>query len=122
MANDHTHQFIGGLSALAVMTADKKENRTVLHNPLVALASGALLGKLLDVIEPANNPHHRQFFHSCLFLTGVAYGVKQVWDMKPETEVGRLARPAALITGGTYISHLLADAITPRSLPLIGKL
>ncbi|WP_370979008.1 metal-dependent hydrolase [Agaribacterium sp. ZY112] len=122
MANGPTHQLIGGLTALAVMTADKEENRTVLHHPLVALACGALLGKLPDVIEPANNPHHRQFFHGCLFLTGVGYGVKQVWDMKPQTEVGRLARAAGLIVGGAYISHLLADAVTPRSLPLIGKL
>ena len=122
MANGPAHQIIGGLTALAVMNADKEGNRTVLHHPLVALACGALLGKLPDVIEPANNPHHRQFFHSWVFLSALSGAMKGVWDMKPETEVGRLARAAGLIVGGAYISHLMADAVTPRSLPLIGKL
>ena len=123
MANGSAHQLIGGLSAVAAMAFDKGENKTVLHNPAVAFTCGALLGKLPDVIEPAlNNPHHRQFFHSWVFFGGLSYGVKTLWDMTPQTEMGRLARAAALIAGGAYISHLVADAVTPRSLPLLGKL
>lgn len=123
MANGSTHQMLGGLAGLAITRLDKPELRTPLHHPVVAFASGAILGKLPDVIEPAwNNPHHRQFFHGVVFLTGVSIGIKKVWDSHPETELGRWLRAAALIAGGAYISHLLADAVTPRSLPLIGKL
>ncbi len=123
MANGSTHQILGGLASLAVMELDKPELRTPLHNPVIAFAGGALLGRLPDVIEPAlNNPHHRQFFHSVAFLTALGISVKKVWDSHPETELGRWLRAAALIAVGAYISHLLADAVTPRSLPLIGKL
>ena len=123
MANGSTHQVLGGLAGLAVTVLDKPEGRTSLHHPIAALSLGALLGKLPDVIEPAlNNPHHRQAFHSILVLVALGVGVKKAWDAHPETELGRLLRAAALIGGGAYISHLLADALTPRSLPLIGKL
>jgi len=76
----------------------------------------------LQVAPSLNNPHHSQFFHSIVFLGGLSCGLNKVWNTRPQTELGRLGRAAALIAGGAYISHLMADAITPRSLPLVGKL
>lgn len=83
---------------------------------------GALCGSLPDLIEPATNPHHRQFFHSVAFGIIVFEGLRRVYKWQPNDDWQRLARGITLIAGGAYLVHLAMDSTTPRSLPLLGRL
>ena len=120
MANGITHKFVGGLTGLGVVIGEQDKEQPI--NPLLAIGTGAAFAKLPDILEPATNPHHRQFCHSLVVLTIIGYGVKKVYDWKPEDRAGEFWRAVALCAGVGYISHLVLDASTPRSLPVIGKL
>lgn len=79
------------------------------------------LASLPDKLEPATNPHHRQFFHSWLAAGGVAYLFRCLhrWDpVEPYKRIIRLIGKAACVA---YLAHLALDSLTPRSLPLIGR-
>ena len=123
MANGMTHSVVGGLSGLAVLLLDTDNQGRSAHNPVIAMAVGTFFGKLPDILEPAlRNPHHRQFFHSVLVLMALGYGLKKVYEWKPKDNVQGVLRCLTLCAGAGYVSHLLLDASTPRSLPLFGKL
>lgn len=124
MANSLTHKFVGGLTGLGVAVAleHAEQDKEKSINPLVAIVIGTISGKLPDILEPATNPHHRQFFHSWAILGVVGYGMKKAYDWNPEDRAGKFLRAVALCAGAGYISHLALDAFTPRSLPMIGKL
>jgi membrane-bound metal-dependent hydrolase YbcI (DUF457 family) len=123
MANGKTHSFAGGLTGLAVGLANpeiiKKDPKLLLAAPIV----GTFFGKLPDILEPAfKNPHHRQFFHSLAFVGMVGYGTKKVYDWNPEDNLEKAIRLLLLCASAGYLSHLVLDAATPRSLPLVGRL
>ena len=123
MPNGLTHTVAGGISGLAVAVLDKDENGNSYHNPLPAIGMGAVVGKLPDLLEPSlKNPHHRQFFHSLAILGLVGYGTKKVYDWEPQNMVESVVRGIALFAGVGYLSHLLLDAVTSRSIPLLGKI
>lgn len=123
MPNGFTHTVVGSAAALGVSFLDQKKSDTPVSNPLAAAAVGGLFGKLPDILEPAlNNPHHRQFCHSLTILFAVGYGVKKVWEWEPKDKFEEGLRVLALFAGTAYISHLVLDGFTPRSLPLVGKL
>ncbi len=122
MANGMTHSIVGGMSGLAVSLIDTDDNGQATHNPLISTAVGTIVGKLPDILEPALNPHHRQFFHSIAVLVALGYSVKKVYEWQPEDEVETFFKTVLLCAGAGYISHLLLDATTPRSLPLLGKI
>lgn len=123
MANGKTHSIAGAVAGLAVPLLDKD---TIKDNPELLVAGpviGNFFGKLPDIIEPAfKNPNHRQFFHSIAVLAAVGYGIKKTYDWQPEDKFEKLIRGILLCAGAGYLSHLALDAITPRSLPLVGKL
>lgn len=77
---------------------------------------GALAGILPDLIEPSINPNHRAFFHSLGFSAFVSYGVKCVNKSQTLTEEQKNILNA-LAAG--YLSHLCADIMTPKRLPLV---
>ncbi len=123
MPNQITHSVAGALSGLIVAMFDKKDDHETLHDPFLATAVGAISGRLPDILEPAlRNPHHRQFFHSFVVLVAAGYGLKKVYEWKPEDNFEAFVRRALLFAGTGYISHLLLDAATARSLPIIGKI
>lgn len=123
MPNGPTHSIVGGFSGLAVVLLDKDDNGNRNHNPLPAIVVGDVFGRLPDLLEPSlKNPHHRQFFHSLVILGLVGYGTKKVYNWQPEDTIESILRFLALCAGAAYMSHLLLDAVTPRSLPLIGKI
>ncbi len=74
---------------------------------------GALAAALPDFLEPADSSHHRRFFHSVIALCGLGWMASRVVRMPPSEFRSDLL---ALLAG--YGSHLAADALTPRSLPL----
>ncbi|HAV92818.1 TPA: hypothetical protein DCW38_06525 [candidate division WOR-3 bacterium] len=78
----------------------------------------AVASMLPDIIEPALNPMHRQFFHSvsCLILIGLM--LYKINDSTLESKSKELL--SSLFVG--YISHLIADLTTPAGLPLVGEI
>ena len=124
MANGKTHLVVGGLTGLAVALADHPaKSNTISHHPLTAVGMGALFGRLPDILEPSlRNPHHRQFFHSVTVLGATAYTVKKAYEWQPQNDWESFLRGLVLIAGGAYISHLVVDSVSSRSLPVIGKL
>ncbi len=122
MANGKTHLVVGAAVGLTVALADNKK-QAVSHHPVTAITVGSLFGKLPDILEPSlGNPHHRLFCHSLLVLTALGVGLKHLYEWQPEEAIDKCLRGLGLIAGCAYVSHLLCDATTPRSLPLIGKL
>lgn len=121
MSDGATHVVVGGLSALGFTLADRDSDGSV--NPALTVGTGIAFAKLPDVLEPAiNNPHHRQFCHSLIVLTAIGYGIKKAYDWRPTDSTDKVLRAIVLSAGIGYISHLLLDCLTPRSLPILGKL
>lgn len=120
MANGADHIAAGALTGVALAWYDQRQGEVV--NPLLAIGVSTVFSKLPDWIEPATNPHHRQFFHSISFLAMLGYGLKKTYNWKPENKSSQILRFLTLCAGAGYISHLLLDASTPRSLPILGKL
>ena len=90
---------------------------------IVALSGvGALSGSLPDLIEPAINPNHRQFFHSVTFAFALAAGMRELYTWQPVEPLHKLTRGIALAASGAYLIHLAMDSTTPKSIPLLGKL
>lgn len=85
--------------------------------PLIATALAAMTATLPDVIEPATNPYHRQFFHSIFFAILVGYGLFRLYEWKPQEDWQKALRFGGLAIGGAYLVHLVMDACTPFSLP-----
>ena len=123
MPNGFTHSIAGGLSGLAVALLDKDVDSNSRHNPLTAMGIGAVAGKLPDILEPSlRNPHHRQFFHSLAIFGLVGYGTKKIYDWEPQNQLGSALRSLAICAGVAFLSHLVLDTMTARSLPLLGKI
>ena len=121
MANGKTHILVGAAVGIGVALIDNKKH-SFSHNPITAMAVGGFFGKLPDLLEPATNPHHRQFCHSVLTAGMVSFGLSEVFKWDANSALEKVIRGTALIAGFSYLSHLVLDATTPRSLPLIGKL
>jgi inner membrane protein len=121
--NGPTHQFAGAIVALAITQTDANDKTSMLHHPAVAIALGAFLGRLPDMIEPSlGNPNHRQFFHSAAILGLLGIGIHKLYNRDPQSELDKLIRGLLLLAGSAYISHLVLDSLTSRSLPILGKL
>ena len=121
--NGPTHQFAGAIAALAITQSDAEDKASMLHHPAAAIPLGAFLGRLPDMIEPSlGNPNHRQFFHSIVTLSLLGTGVYKVYHWDPQDNLDRVLRGLLLLGGAAYLSHLALDALTAKSLPIIGKL
>ncbi|TAM43568.1 MAG: metal-dependent hydrolase [Gammaproteobacteria bacterium] len=123
MANGSTHRVVAALvvGGTAAYAQAETTGDQVNLRPLGAAALAAALTNLPDVLEPSlNNPRHRAFFHSVVFAGLVAYGMHKTHEWKPETPIEELVRFALLVGGGAVLVHLALDALTPRSLPLVG--
>lgn len=120
MANGTEHIAAGALTGTAMALYGQHKGEPV--NPVLAIGASTVFSKLPDWIEPATTPHHRQFFHSVCFFTILGYGLKKLYEWKPEDKSGQILRFLTLCAGAGYVSHLVLDGLTPRSLPLLGKL
>ena len=81
----------------------------------VNMGVGMALASLPDWIEPATNPNHRKFFHSLTTAGLVGYGMYGKHTNNIDVNLLDYIRSI----GFAYLSHLAADATTPKSLPLI---
>lgn len=70
---------------------------------------------LPDILEPATNPNHRQFFHSITAYGTVIYLSHRVGKSQFSIEEQNFLQ--CVLSG--YASHLLADSQTPKGLNII---
>lgn len=118
MPNRSEHEFFGALFGMAA-SCSSKEDPGWLANPVTGALLGKAAGRLPDIIEPALSPHHRKLFHSWAVFAGMGLAVKAAYDWQPEEEYQKTLRWIAIIAGAGYLSHLLLDSLTKRSLPLV---
>ena len=130
MPNFETHLKTGILTGL-INAAGKtllKEIQKVQQNPNQEIdwlritrnsalggIAGGIGGSLPDTLEPADNPHHRKFFHSKMVAVSVGTGMYY----NEKSELNEDAKIVISSAGYGYISHLLLDSQTPRGLPII---
>ncbi|HJP19405.1 MAG TPA: metal-dependent hydrolase [Nitrospinota bacterium] len=119
--NKNQHRVIGvavGVTVTLINHKIKKEKYPDTKFPWEELlfnsGVGFLLATLPDIIEPAFNPHHRKFFHSLAcggLIQYAAYG-KHTENM--DEKIRKRIQISALV----YLSHLVADATTTKSIPI----
>lgn len=119
--NAQAHRLAGAvtLATLSAALAPTSDDR--MPHAAVGCAGGYCFGTLPDIIEPATSPHHRQFFHSWAFAGLLAYGTYRLYRWDAPTLEEKCWRAIGLIAGGAYLVHLALDAMTKRSLPVIGR-
>ncbi len=106
---------------------------------LVARIVGGLVGggfgsRLPDVFEPATSPHHRSTMHSAVVTTAISVGgvrrvipaANAICERNATTDPGVNALQNFLAgmlvgTAAGYMSHTVADAFTPRGIPLLTR-
>lgn len=122
MASGTTHAVAGALAGVTAMLLNKGENIRE-QDTLIAAGLGTFFGKLPDLLEPSlKNPSHRQFYHSIVMLAAVGYSAKRTYEWQPKDEFEALIRSILLCAGAGYLSHLLLDSLTSKSLPIVGKI
>lgn len=122
MACAFAHRVVAGACIGIALAHQESQTSKQTTWPLVGGGLGATLGTLPDVIEPADHPNHRQFFHGWVFATMLAYSGYKLYKWKPEEPWQEIVRKVGLIAISAYLIHLMMDAGTPKSLPVIGKL
>lgn len=114
MSDSGTHIIVGIIFTIAVGLILTSYSIITFTLPLILIISGAIgfiSGLSPDLLEPADTPRHRGFWHSwailgCLILLNYAliHAYSFWWG---------------LFFSIGYMSHLFLDAITPMSLPLV---
>lgn len=119
MPNAFAHRLGAGLAVGSIVAYRESQEGEITGKTLLSGVGAAACGTLPDLIEPALHPNHRQFFHSFLALGIAGYGLKKLYDWQPQTDEGRFWRGIGMVVCGGYAVHLLMDATTKRSLPLV---
>ncbi|MBU6409312.1 MAG: metal-dependent hydrolase [Verrucomicrobia bacterium] len=122
MPNAKAHLVIGAVAG-ALVNVTMQRSRMALQpstrfdlGELLACAGSSGLAALLpDLLEPATLPNHRAFFHSVAMAGIVAYAVTGKHTGKWPITISLLAG----VAGIGYLSHIAADAITPKSIRFI---
>lgn len=112
---------LGGSITLALYIIYKKlikKEELTLGGVAGSFSLGIIGGALPDLIEPATNPNHRQFFHSVALILVAILGKEKLYEILGLNE--RMRRYFDWFLSA-YGSHLICDARTPKGLPPIGK-
>lgn len=148
--NGKIHTGVGALAGLGTLIAWQwfEDKQIGVPELLGGALGGALGGRLPDLLEPARSSFHRRFAHSAV-ATGslVEAAHRSLGPVKDRLEIfagelkGKAANAvdwldraillaAALLLDflqgffmglvGGYVSHVFLDALTPRSVPVIG--
>ena len=122
MPNAKAHLIVGAITGAAVNLHLQLERsgpeRTVRFDwgeLLICSAAAGAAALLPDLLEPATTPNHRKFFHSLTMAALVAYAMTGRHTKKLS------AKDLLLLTmiGMGYLSHLAADATTPRCISIV---
>lgn len=119
--NAAAHQRTAALATGAVLHSREVERGEATAWPLAGGGLAALLTKLPDALEPAVHPHHRQFLNSVACAALVAAGWKVLYEWQPQSDEAQFWRKVGMTGAGAYLCHLALDALTARSLPLVGR-
>lgn len=121
MANGITHQLVAAVAVGSACFYAESHQSQRTAKPLLGAALSAVLTNLPDMLEPASHPNHRQFFHSLAFAGVLGMAAHKLYTWEPDNSFDEATRFVLLVGVGAYLIHLLLDAGTPKSLPLIGK-
>jgi membrane-bound metal-dependent hydrolase YbcI (DUF457 family) len=87
---------------------------------LVCAGIGIGAGAAPDIFEPATDPHHRALGHSVALGTALTkFAITNCGRENSNWE--EFLKIAAAVASVSYLAHLIADALTPNSLPLLGR-
>lgn len=120
MPNAVAHRYGAAVGIGCTIAIHEHNNGESSARPFLGAAGGALFGTLPDILEPAFHPNHRQFFHSFAALGLVSTGLYKLYKWEPDDDFGKAVRGVSMLACGAYIVHLVMDAGTRKSLPLIG--
>lgn len=107
--------FVFGAGAYALVKHLQNEE----INPAYALGWGCVgagVALVPDILEPASTPLHRGVVHSAAMGAVVLYGTKKALDSQ---ELTPECKAASASVAAAFLSHLLADSMTPAGIPLI---
>lgn len=121
MPNGATHQAIGASVVFFTLACSERERTEKTLVPVVGAGLAGAFSKLPDIIEPADNPNHRQFFHSLAFAGLLGFFAHKIYRWSPTDEWEKALRFVLLMAISAYLIHLALDCGTPRSLPWAGK-
>lgn len=120
MPNAAAHKLGAAFTVgIAVAHHQNVTNGEIDKKAVVAALLAGNFGSLPDLLEPAIHPNHRGFFHSISCLAVVGYAVYRLYHWEPEDGTGKVLKGLGIVVGGAYITHLLMDATTKKSIPLI---
>ena len=122
MACAFAHRTVAATIIGITMTHRESQSGEPSAWPLLGFGFGATFGTLPDILEPADHPNHRQFFHSLTFAVALGYLGYRLYMWKPEEPWQETLRVLGLIAISAYLIHLAMDASTPKSLPVVGRL
>lgn len=122
MPNGIPHMVIAAGVVGGAVAYQESQRGVQTSKPVIAMGLATFLANIPDQLEPAIHPHHRQFFHSLTFGATVGCVAYQIYQWQPVEEWQKVLRFGLLVACGAYLTHLAADALTTRSLPLLGKL
>lgn len=116
MSDGTTHQLLGAFVGLVGYLSYKNSvNEPVgIGEAIVSAALGSLVSSLPDIIEPATNSRHREFFHS---ETMLAFTLALAKATLESPNLDRKQKHSILTAIAAYDGHLLQDSTTPTGLP-----
>lgn len=140
MASRDTHDLLGFLlgTVVAAAACARREPQASLDDLLLEALGGGLAGilgsRLPDILEPPTSSWHRSTMHSAAVTGVVAYGsmakapliaqkmrTPAMGESAGQRGLRRLAAGALQGLPAGYVSHTIADATTPRGIPLLTR-
>jgi membrane-bound metal-dependent hydrolase YbcI (DUF457 family) len=118
MANAKTHILIAGAAGVAAYAVYcRYQGREFKLVDALGSAAIAVVGGIApDVVEPALHPNHRSLFHSVTGGAALVQSARGAWRSTTLPAETKFVLVLLLIG---YVSHLLADAATPKGLPIL---
>lgn len=116
--NKKEHLLISGIGTFLFDVIEQNQEKGIvdLKQSFFSGIFGAIGGIVPDLIEPATNPNHREFFHSGTMLGLIFLGENR---LKQNEIINPYLKKTISDFSLGYKLHLVADATTPKSLPLI---
>jgi membrane-bound metal-dependent hydrolase YbcI (DUF457 family) len=71
--------LLGGAASVVIQKKLHESERIDLGQVVLTSGSGALAGRIPDILEPPTNPNHRAFFHSWLFGGLLGFVIAEFW-------------------------------------------
>lgn len=109
---------ISGIYLISKLANNEKLDWSDLGKAALITIGSTMAAILPDILEPAFNPRHRQFFHSVSMSILIIYVMYKI----NESEMSESNKIALISFCSSYMSHLVLDSTTPAGLPLVGKI